>query len=253
MAYIAEWFKVIRDDKLLGVVTDQSFARYSVKSGRLHICKAIDGQYLFLNDRLYRDDWMLPLDPEAPVKYESATVISISEKEYDILNKVDVSEPVNISDLPVGEPDIVEKVPKETEKVTIEFVRERKLKELSEVCQTTIENGFSLVLSDGASHHFSLSREDQLNLVDLQRALNLNDDLIYHADGELMQFYSQEDALDILIGAKKWKNYNLTLYNSYKNWINSIGDISVIDSITYESEIPDEYCTAVLEHLTENF
>ena len=254
MAYIAEWFKVIKDGKLLGVVTDQSFARYSDKSGRLHICKAMNGQYLVLNDHFYRDDWMLALSPNANVEFEDATIVSITEKEYDILNKIGVTEPVEIDSLYNTEPEEKPaKAPKETETVTVEFVRKRKLEELSAACRLTIEGGFSLVLSDGASHHFSMSQNDQLNLADLQRALDENDDLIYHADGELMQYYNHEDAIDILVGARKWKGYNLALYNSFKNWINSLEDISVIDAITYDSEIPDAYCTSVLQTLTENF
>ena len=253
MAYITAWFKVIKEDKLLGVVTEQSFARYSGK--RIHICKAIAGQYLVLNDKFYRDDWMLPLDPASPVEYENVMVISIPEKEYDILNKLNVAEPVSIEDLYLDtEPEeVLEKAPKIEEVATVEYVRERKLKELSAECRQSIESGFSLVLSDEASHHFSMTTQDQINLIGLQQALTDGDDMIYHADGELEQFYSEEDAKLVLAGAKKWKNYNLVLYNSLKNWINSMTDISAIEAVTYDSEIPDEYCTAVLEHLTENF
>lgn len=255
MALINEWFKVIQNGAFIGAVTDQSFARYSPTSGVVHICKAIDGQYLFLNDKFYRDDWMLPLDPKSYVDYEKAMIVSISEKEYNILvdPTVDHTEPINITQLMDSEKEIVEHTSTESEVVTVEFVRERKLKELSEVCKATIENGFSLVLSDGASHHFSMSIQDQMNLIDLQRAIDLNEDPVYHADGELMQFYSVEDAQDILIGANKWKNYNIALFNSLKNWINSLTDIEQIDAIAYDSEIPDEYCTNVLQVLTENF
>lgn len=255
MAVIKEWFKVIQNGAFIGAVTDQSFARYSATSGVVHICNAIEGQYLFLNDKFYRDDWMLPVDPKSYVDYEMATVVSISEKEYDILvdPTKDQPEPINVKQLINTEPEAVEHIPSESETATVEFVRERKLKELSEVCRVTIENGFSLVLSDGASHHFSMTIQDQINLADLQRAVDSGNDAVYHADGELMQFYSKEDAQDILLGANKWRTYNLVLFNSLKNWINSITDIEQIAAIAYDSEIPDEYCTDVLQVLTENF
>ena len=68
-----------------------------------------------------------------------------------------------------------------------------------------------------------------------------------------MQFYSQEDAQDILIGANKWRSYNQALYNSLKNWINNLTDIETINKITYDSSIPEEYCSVVLLSLSENF
>jgi len=253
MAYIAEWFKVIKDGQLIGVATDQNFARYSGKSGRIHICKAMDGQYIVVDDHFYRDDWMLPLNPNDCSEFEEATVISIKEKEYDILSKSDSSEPINVLQIVNNEPEVGKKSLDEVNTVTIEFVRSRKLAELSEICENTISSGFDLVLSDGVSHHFSMSLQDQMNLVGLQRSLDRNEDPIYHADGELMQFYSIEDAQDILAGANKWKNYHIALYNSLKNWINSLTDIEIINEIAYDSSIPEEYCSVVLLSLSENF
>lgn len=255
MAYIAEWFKVIQEGKLLGVATDQNFARYSPAGRRVHICKALVGQYLVLNDRFYRDDWMLPLDPNSPVEYENATVISIKEKEYDILSKMDVTEPVRMEYLYLdeGEENIPEKAPKETDIATIDYVRKRKVDRLSAECRKSIESGFSLVLSDEAEHHFSLTTQDQINLIGLQQALADGNDMTYHADGELEQFYSEEDARLILSAARKWKNYNVALFNSLKNWVNHLTNFDEIEAVTYDSEIPDEYCTLVLEHMTDNF
>ena len=251
MAYIKEWFKVIKDGEFIGAVTELSFARYSEQSGRVHICQAIEGEYAVVNDRYFHDSWMLPVNPKSYMDYEEAEVVSIGEKEYDILTAGEEA-PVKNETAEIPAEEISKKV-SETEEITAEFVRGRKLKELSAACKTAIEDGFSLVLSDGAPHHFSMSIQDQMNLIDLQRALDLNEDPVYHADGELMQFYSQEDAQDILIGANKWRTYNQALYNSLKNWINNLTDIEQIDEITYESSIPEEYCSVVLLSLTENF
>lgn len=251
MAYIKEWFKVIKDGEIVGAITEQSFARYSEKSGRIHICKAIEGQYAILNDRYFHDDWMLPINPESYMDYEEATVISISEKEYDILS-AGGEMPVENETVKIPAEENVKKL-SETEEVTVEFIRNKKLKELSSACEKDIENGFSLVLSDGASHHFSMTQNDQLNMMNLQLALYGGRDLIYHADGELTQFYSGADAMDILEGASRWSQYNRARYNSLKNWINNLTDIQLIDSITYDSDIPEEYCSTVLLTLSENF
>ena len=252
MAIISEWFKIIENETVIGTATNLDFARYSEKSGRVHICKAIEGQYVVVNGKYYRDDWMLATSKDSYVDWSPAVVVSIPEAEYDILNRGDESETKIVNTEKTGT-DISEKVFTHDETVTLDFVRKRKLSELSSECERSIENGFDLVLGDGVSHHFSLTIQDQLNLLDLQKALNEGNDLVYHADGELAQFYGEDDARDILIGATKWKQYNIVLYNNLKHWINSIEDISVIDAIKYDSVIPNEYCTAVLQTLTENF
>ena len=250
MAETNKWFKVLFNDELIGVGTFQDFARYSEKYNRVLICDVIDGEYMVMDGKFYHDRWMNPINPKSYIEYEEATVISISEKEYGILSTKPESYEVVEEDIPETH---AQKPININDQITIEGVRKNKLLELSADCQKSIEDGFSLVLGDGASHHFSLSLRDQLNLAELQNSLNLHDDLPYHADGEPMQYYSEPDAQDILCGAKKWKDYNLALYNSFKNWINALEDISVISGITYESEIPDEYTTDVLQTLTENF
>ena len=252
MAYIKEWFKVIKDGEFIGAVTEQSFARYSERSGRVHICQAIEGEYVIVNDRYYHDDWMLPVNPKSYMDYEKATVISINKKEYDILVAGEDA-PVKNETAEIPAEEISKKV-SETEEITVEFVREKKLKELSAMCNKAIEDGFSLVLSDGASHHFSMTSNDQLNLLEMEMSLAANGDSVpYHADGELTQYYGEADAKDILAASKRWKQYNLAYYNSLKNWISHLTDLETIDGITYESDIPEEYCSAVLIDLTSNF
>ena len=50
--------------------------------------------------------------------------------------------------------------------ITLEYVREAKLKQMSTACKHTIENGFDLIIR-GETHHFSLTTQDQLNLMNL--------------------------------------------------------------------------------------
>ena len=57
----------------------------------------------------------------------------------------------------------------------------------------------------------------------------------------------------ILSAAQRWKSYNIALYNSLKNWVNHINNIEAIDAVKYDSDIPEEYCTIVLQTLAENF
>lgn len=258
MALINEWFKVIKDGKLIGLATDQNFARYSENGGRVHICNALNGQYILANDNFYHDDWMLPIDPNSYLTYENATVVSISKAEYDILSeKEDTDSDAELVEAKEADPensreDIFRK-PSEEETATVEYVRDKKLNELKDICEKEIANGFSLVLSDGASHHFSMTAEDQLNMQEMQIALLTDSGTVpYHADGELTQYYSEEDIRAILRAATQWKHYNLAYYNSLKNWIGHLSNIEEIASVTYESDIPEEYCTEVLISLVES-
>jgi len=49
---------------------------------------------------------------------------------------------------------------------SIDFIRSSKLTEMSYACRKAIEQGFDLILR-GESHHFSLTTQDQLNLMNL--------------------------------------------------------------------------------------
>jgi len=57
-----------------------------------------------------------------------------------------------------------EAVKKETETAEdladLGYVLQKKLREMSEACQQSIEYGFDVVLSDGKVHHFSLTLVD---------------------------------------------------------------------------------------------
>lgn len=125
-----------------------------------------------------------------------------------------------------------------------------KIKEMSGICESTITNGFDIVLSDGKSHHFSLSVQDQLNLITLSTMLASGEEYIpYHADGELCKAYSLEDASAIITTATNFKTYHITYFNSLKAYINSLKSIKTVSAVTYGMEIPDKYKSEVLTAL----
>ena len=71
----------------------------------------------------------------------------------------------------------------------------------------------------------------------------------YHADGEEMTFYTNEEINQIISAANELKNYNMAYFNSLKAYINSLDTIEAIATITYETPIPDEYKSDVLRVL----
>lgn len=250
MIYPVKFFKVIKDKTVAAVGTDLTFACYVESSNRIHICNALIGQYLVTDCGYFHDDWMNPVNPKANIEYEMAEVKQIPEEEYyTLLGMLAKNEKV-IDEAP--EAPIEKDVPLEpVEQVTIDFVRKNKLAELSKACTEAIESGFDLALSDGVVHHFSMSIPDQLNLATMELMVNAGEtDIPYHADGELYQYFGSEDAKAIVQMANKWKTYNVAYYNSMKHWIDNIRDAAAIGRLEYGTSIPTEYCSTVLQVLS---
>jgi hypothetical protein len=74
----------------------------------------------------------------------------------------------------------------------LEFIRSSKLNEMSHTCRTTIESGIDLEIR-GEIKHFSLTTQDQLNLMSAQTMAQTQILIPYHADGEETDFYTNEE------------------------------------------------------------
>jgi hypothetical protein len=140
--------------------------------------------------------------------------------------------------------------PEEEEDAFLEFIRSSKLKEMSYACRTTIEAGFDLDIHD-EKQHFSLTTQDQLNLMSLGAMTQTQSLIPYHADGEQTTFYTSEEINEIVEAANSFKIYHTTYYNALKDYINSLETIEEISAITYGVEIPEEYKSNVLKILEE--
>ena len=113
-----------------------------------------------------------------------------------------------------------------------------------------IESGFDLDLR-GETHHFSLTTQDQLNLMNLSTMIQTQDLIPYHADGEETLFYSAEEIKEIIAAANQFKIYQTTYYNALKTYINALETIEEISAIEYGITIPEEYKSDVLRMLEQ--
>ena len=138
--------------------------------------------------------------------------------------------------------------PVEDPNETLEYVRYSKLNEMSSTCRTTIEAGFDLTLR-GNTYHFSLTTQDQLNLMNLNVMAQTEELIPYHADGEECAFYTAQEINEIVAAANNFKNYQLAYYNALKMYINALDTIEAIAAIEYGTPIPDEYKSDVLRVL----
>lgn len=134
----------------------------------------------------------------------------------------------------------------------LDEIKTLKIKELSTECNKTIIDGFDIVLSDNNKYHFSLTYEDQINLITLSGMVQAGEKYIpYHPDSQGCRYYSAEDMSKIITYGTIFKTYHTTYFNSLKMFVNSLTDNETVRSIEYGINIPDEYQSDVLKQLME--
>lgn len=245
------YYKVIADDKIVGATTSSNMRRFQMKHKILLICDEQEAQYVQIDDKLYRDDWLAPITTDL-VEYEHARILNIPKSEYDILHdSMETGEGVVITPEIPEEP-ITPPVINENEVITIDYVKNSKIAEMSNACNKIITDGFDTTLSDDLIHHFSLTTQDQLNLITLSTMVANGENTIpYHADGELCKFYTVDDINIILEAATAHKTFHVSYFNTLKAYIESLNTIEEISSIQYGVEIPELYQSDVLKVLLE--
>lgn len=239
-----KFYKITNNNSFIGVVYSGQFVAQTAKKKKLLYANETSGQFAVYNNILYRDYWMAPLT-DCIYPFVLATIDEITEEEYNtLLEAINNHEEIIIDDDDDYEeptPDPVEPTPD----ITTEYVREGKIKEMSTMCRRAIENGFDFNLR-GETHHFSLSTQDQLNLMNLSIMAQTQDLIPYHADGEECAFYTAEEINAIVNAANTFKIYHTTYYNALKTYINALNTIEDISAITYGTPIPEEYKSDVL-------
>lgn len=239
-----EYYKMLQNDNIIGVVTSKQFMRYTPVTNCLVRCEKERGQYITYKNKLYRDSWLNPITIN--INYEEAFIQIISKEEYLILFEAfKTNEIIKVEE---PEEEIQPEPIQEEVNITLEFIRSSKIAEMSHACRTTIENGFDTNIR-GETKHFSLDTQDQINLINLGMMAETEEQLPYHADGEDVIFYTAAEIKHIISEANDFKIYQTTYYNALKGYINSLNTIEEISSITYGIQIPDEYKTEVLEEI----
>ena len=139
-----KYYKIIQNDSVIGVCSSDDFRIYQEKNGLLLFATENKGQYIRLGDILFRDDWMSPINNAANIDYELATISGISKDEYEILKQVEESgNEIVIEQFDEDQQDDAQINDPITE-MTVEYVKTRKIKEMSAVCNRTIANGFDI-------------------------------------------------------------------------------------------------------------
>lgn len=243
------YYKVYKEGELYCV--NNIFLRYQAKHDTLLACDIQDAQYICSpsGEEIWHAQWLNKIPAGAP-QYPTIESAEIAEDEYRAL--LSVSDDGNLSDADIADDPVSEETPPEDVEAAelLTFVRARKIEQMSQSCNDAIVSGVDVVLSDGNTHHFSLTIEDQLNLISLQGMLSSGAEAVpYHADGEECRYYSADDFTAVATAATNWKLYNESYFNSLRAYIQSMDTMAELLAVEYGIEVPLEYQTDVLRQI----
>ena len=127
----------------------------------------------------------------------------------------------------------------------VEEVRTHKLLSLNASCKSTIEAGV-----DYDSEHYSLTTEDQINLMALSSAaVQDGSPKPYHADGKACRIYPAVDIIALAEAATAHITYHTTYCNLLRMYVQTLTDTETIDAVSYGMELPEEYAAIMAEIL----
>lgn len=237
------YYKLINNNEFVGIGTSLDMRRFQKKHGIFLVCDESEAQYMQCNGAIYRATWMLPVDSNAK-EFPVIQITEIPQEEYEALyNAIRSNKQIEIEQ---EEPEQDATNESDGTDITIDYVKEAKVKEMKTEYNKMITNGFDVELSDNQSHHFSLTVQDQLNLItSSQMVADGAETIPYHADGELCKYYTSEDMEKIIAKANAFKTYHVAYFNSLKTYIGSLRSMAKIAAITYGSSIPSKYQSEV--------
>ncbi len=131
----------------------------------------------------------------------------------------------------------------------LSVVRAAKLSEISKTCNAVIVDGIDIKLGED-NVHFNLSIEDQSNINNLFRVVELGGtEFPYQADGGVCRIYSAAEIMQIYIAAQAHVTAQTTYHNELKQYIQSLEDADTISGIHYGMTLPEPYLTEMNEKL----
>lgn len=129
------------------------------------------------------------------------------------------------------------------------IIRDAKIAEISDACNAVIVDGFDIELA-GETEHFNLSIEDQSNIANLFRVVELGgNEFPYQADGGKCRIYTAQEIAQIYITAQTVITTQTTYHNALKAYVQSLTNVDKISAVTYGMNLPKKYATEMNEKL----
>ena len=119
-------------------------------------------------------------------------------------------------------------------------IKERKIHELSLICEKTIVAGTSVKLD--TEEFFEYGLEDQGNINEMMNAVAMGAlSFPYHSKDSECRVYSREEIVKIYTTLSLFKTKQLTYFNQLKKYIYDTNDINKIINLQYGQELIGEY------------
>ena len=132
----------------------------------------------------------------------------------------------------------------------LEVVRQIKLAEISKACNALIVAGVDVEF-DEETLHFNLATEDQANISNLFRIVELGGtEYPYQSDGGVCQVFTAAQIAQIYIAAQTLITTQTTYHNELKSYVQSLESTEDIEAVTYGMDLPDAYAAEMAEKLS---
>ena len=132
----------------------------------------------------------------------------------------------------------------------LSVVMSAKLSEISNACNAVIVNGVDIKFGE-ENVHFNLSIEDQSNINNLFRVVELGGtEFPYQADGGVCRIYTAAEIAAIYIAAQTLITSETTYHNELKQYVQTLTSAEEVSAIQYGMTLPEPYLTEMNEKLT---
>ena len=124
----------------------------------------------------------------------------------------------------------------------VETAREAKIEELSIACNTVINAGTQVQLSDGITEPFTYGLVDQSNVSEMFNAVLLGaTEYPYHANDNDCRMYSAQDIVAIYATLSAFKTGQTTYHNQLKRYTKALTTQEEIQAVIYGQDLTGEY------------
>lgn len=132
----------------------------------------------------------------------------------------------------------------------LSVVMSAKLSEISNACNAVIVNGVDIKFGE-ETVHFNLSIEDQSNINNLFRVVELGGtEFPYQADGGVCRIYTAAEIATIYIAAQTLITTQTTYHNELKQYVQTLTDVEEVSAVQYGMTLPEPYLTEMNEKLS---
>lgn len=208
--------KIIQNDKIIDVISFPRYVKF-LSTGHVAITNKGSAQGIVGSDTISVYRFASAENNSA----EAVSVAEIDQAEYDRLRALlEAKEVVSADEVALAE----------SKRATIN--------RLSNICKTSITNGFSIKLSDNLIHSFRLTTEDQLNLMIIESQLNSGKEtFLYHETDQPCVFFTKDDMKKIIEASRKFTLYHTTYFNTAKQYVKSLLNRDIVEAFEYGTDI----------------